>query len=60
MLISKTRQIALNYKTDLIGVDWVVGEEKTGLLEVNDMIGIPDGDFAFGLFYKWVISKIKN
>lgn len=33
-----------SFNTPYIGVDFVVGEEKIGLLEVNDMIGLPDDE----------------
>jgi hypothetical protein len=51
-IIEETKEIALRYETNLIGIDWVVGSSKTGLLELNDMIGLPEGDFAFQLFYR--------
>lgn len=51
-LIEETKEMATRYQTNLIGVDWVISEEKTGILELNDMIGMPDGEFAFELFYR--------
>lgn len=51
-MISETREIATRYGSSILGVDWVINSEKTGLLEVNDMIGMPDGEFAFNLFYR--------
>lgn len=55
-LIEETKNMAIKYGANLLGVDWVVGEEKTGLLELNDMIGLPDGDYAFNLFYREVYN----
>lgn len=59
-LIEETKQLALRYNTSLIGVDWVVSPVKTGLLELNDMIGLPEGDFALGLFTTWVKKYLIN
>lgn len=55
-LIDEVRSIALLYNANLLGVDWVVSPEKAGLLELNDMIGLPEGDTAFNLFYKHILS----
>jgi len=39
----------------LLGVDYAVGD-KIGLLEVNDMVGIPDNDFAMDCFNKLLLK----
>lgn len=49
-LIEEVQNIALRYNANLLGVDWVISKDKIGLLELNDMIGLPDGDFAKTLF----------
>lgn len=49
-LFEEVRTIALKYNANLLGVDWVITEDRIGLLELNDMIGLPEGDFAKNLF----------
>lgn len=53
-LIYETMTIAFKYNANLLGVDWVVSPTKTGLLELNDMIGLPEGDFSLYLFSREV------
>lgn len=59
-LFDEAKVIALKYGADLLGVDWVISENKTGLLELNDMIGLPDGDYAFELFLRRVKTILEN
>lgn len=51
-LINEVQNLAVTYNANLLGVDWVISETKTGLLELNDFIGLPDGEFARDLFYR--------
>lgn len=51
-LINEVQMLAISFKANLLGVDYVISEERTGLLELNDYIGLPDGDFARDLFYR--------
>lgn len=55
-LFEEVQMIAQRYNANLLGVDWVVTEDKIGLLELNDMIGLPEGDFAKNLF----LTKIRD
>lgn len=55
-LINETKKFATRYNTDLIGVDWLVSENKIGLLELNDMIGIPDDERVLQMFQKHVLD----
>ncbi|MHC8520826.1 hypothetical protein ACPJHQ_05365 [Rossellomorea sp. H39__3] len=57
-MVEESIKIAKSYKTDLLGVDWVVGETKTGLVEVNDMISIPSGRGVHNLVYQAVKAHI--
>lgn len=50
-MITEVLGYAMVLRTSLLGVDFVVNDCRTGLLELNDMIGLPSGDFAFELFY---------
>lgn len=59
-LFDEVKVIALKYGANLIGVDWVISENKIGLLELNDMIGLPDGDYAFELFLRGVKTILEN
>jgi len=53
-------------KGSLIGIDYAVGSDKIGLLEANDMVGIPDNEFAMECFnklllkYSEVYLRLKN
>lgn len=58
-LISEVQSMALKYNANLLGSDWVINKERIGLLELNDMIGLPEGDFSLNLFTKG-IEKILN
>ena len=49
-LFDEVKSIARIFGANLLGVDWVVSDDKIGLLELNDMIGLPEGDFAKNLF----------
>lgn len=55
-LINETREFAIRYNTDLIGVDWVVSTDKIGLLELNDMIGIPDDERVLRMFQEHILN----
>ncbi len=59
-LINETKEFATRYNTDLIGVDWIVSENKIGLLELNDMIGIPDDERVLQMFHKHVLDLCKS
>jgi hypothetical protein len=39
--------IMKSYNIEYVGVDYVVSENKTGLLEINDMIGLPDDNRVY-------------
>lgn len=41
-IIQDARTIQKDLNMDYCGLDYVVGKDKTGLLEINDMIGLPD------------------
>lgn len=53
-IIKETRMISEKYNSDLLGVDWVVSDKKTGILELNDMIGIPDDERVEMMFKKFI------
>jgi len=55
-LINETKEFAIRYNTDLIGIDWVVSGDKIGLLELNDMIGIPDDERVLRVFQEHVFN----
>lgn len=59
-LISEVQEIAVKYKANLLGVDWVINANKVGLLELNDMIGLPEGEFALHLFTQSVKQLYSN
>ncbi|PDZ94831.1 hypothetical protein CON36_31665 [Bacillus cereus] len=59
-LIEETRNIAIRYNSDLIGIDWVISEEKIGLLELNDMIGIPDDERVLDMFRNHTLQICKQ
>jgi hypothetical protein len=44
VIINNSKKIANHLKIDFCGIDYVVGKDKTGLLEVNDMIGLPNDE----------------
>lgn len=46
-IIEDAKFIKENLKMDYCGLDYVIGENKTGLLEINDMIGLPDNDEVY-------------
>lgn len=41
-IIEDAKKVKDIFNMDYVGVDYVVGIEKTGILEVNDMIGLPE------------------
>lgn len=59
-LILEVQNIALKYGANLLGVDWVISKDKIGLLELNDMIGLPEGDFSLNLFTKGIECILNN
>lgn len=59
-IIKKTEFISSVIKSDYVGVDFVVTDDRVGLLEVNDMIGIPDDERVFNTQMKYFINWIKD
>lgn len=43
-IIEDARALKIAFNMDYVGVDYVVNNEKIGVLEVNDMIGLPEND----------------
>lgn len=46
-IIRDAKAIQADLKIDYCGLDYVVGKHKAGLLEINDMIGLPDNDEVY-------------
>lgn len=46
-IIEDAKVIKEDLKMNYCGLDYVVGKNKTGLLEINDMIGLPDNDEVY-------------
>lgn len=58
-LFQEVKIFAETYGANLLGIDWVISENKTGLLELNDMIGLPEGEFAKSLFIRELSNYLK-
>lgn len=58
-IITDARKIMSYYNTTYVGIDYVVGE-KTGLLEINDMIGLPDDERVYDCAKKYWKSKLER
>ena len=52
-IIEDALHIAKTYNQHFIGCDYVINSHKTGLLEVNDMIGLPDDDRVLQAALTW-------
>lgn len=59
-LIEESRRIAIYYNTDLIGIDWAISDDKIGILELNDMIGIPYDERVVSMFKQHALSISKE
>lgn len=58
-LVSDARMLHFNLGGSLIGIDYAVGDSKIGLLEANDMVGIPENDLAMECFCKLILRLCK-
>jgi hypothetical protein len=62
-IIEDALNITNYFNHDYLGLDYVITDEKTGLLEVNDMIGLADNDEIFEsavIFFKKLIEDHQN
>lgn len=55
-LIYDATILQLHIKGPLLGIDYAVGSDKIGLLEANDMVGIPDNEYAMECFNKLLLK----
>lgn len=56
-LVLDALKITSSIKTStLLGVDYAVGDKKIGLLEINDMVGIPDNRLAMECYNKLLLN----
>lgn len=59
-LVVDALKIASTVNSPLLGVDYAVGSEKIGLLEINDMVGIPDNRLAMDCYNKLLLKICKS
>lgn len=59
-IIEDALKIKKYLKLDYLGIDYVVNSHKTGILEVNDMIGLPDNEEVLCKAKKYFLNKCKE
>lgn len=63
-IIRDAQTIRKDLNMDYCGLDYVIGKNKTGLLEINDMIGLPDNDEVYkgakSYWFKVCLEHIAN
>jgi len=59
-LVMDALKITSMINSSLLGVDYAVGDKKIGLLEINDMVGIPDNKLAVNCYNKLLLKICKS